>query len=118
MKKNDIILIGCLLLIAGVASLFYVFVNTDENAKVVITIDGQTYGTYLLKKDTTIDIEGKNTLRIKDGQVQMLDADCKDQICVHHKPISKAGESIICLPHKLIVTIENEDSQELDAVSD
>ncbi len=117
MKKNDWILIGCLVLVAGIFSLFYVFAKTDENAKVIITIDGQNYGTYSLKDETEIDVKGKNTLCIKDGQVKMLEADCKDQICVHHKPISKSGESIICLPNKLIVTIESEESEKLDAVS-
>ncbi len=118
MKKNDLLLIGCLVLIAGLSSLFYFFAKTDENAQVIITIDGQNYGTYLLKEETQIDIKGKNTLYIKNGRVQMVDADCKDQICVHHKPISKSGESIICLPNKLIVTVESKESEKLDAVSE
>lgn len=46
-----------------------------------------------------------NLLCISDGKVRMESADCKDQICVHHKPISGIRESIICLPHKLVIEI-------------
>ena len=46
-----------------------------------------------------------NLLCISDGMIRMESADCKDQICVHHKPISGTHESIICLPHKLVIEI-------------
>lgn len=118
MKKNDFILIGCMILIAFAASVFWFFIETDEDAKVVVTVEGKSYGSYLLKEDTQINIKGTNILRIKDGQADMIDADCPDKLCVHQKPISKAGESIICLPHKIIVTIENNDTQKIDAISD
>ena len=48
---------------------------------------------------------GYNLISVTDSMVVVEDADCKDQICVHHKPISSKGESIICLPHKLVVEI-------------
>jgi hypothetical protein len=41
-------------------------------------------------------------------------ADCRDQICVHHIPISGSGESIICLPHKLVVTVTGKQDNEND----
>ena len=44
-----------------------------------------------------------NLISVADGSVIMEAADCKDQICVRHKPISSTGESIICLPHRLVV---------------
>lgn len=46
-----------------------------------------------------------NLISVADGTVIMEAADCRDQICVHHKPISSKGESIICLPHRLVVEI-------------
>lgn len=46
-----------------------------------------------------------NLLYISDGMIRMDSADCKDQICVHHRPISGIRESIICLPHKLVIEI-------------
>lgn len=49
-----------------------------------------------------------NLLSVSDGVVRMEAADCRDQICVHHRPVSRGGESIICLPHKLVVEIQGE----------
>jgi hypothetical protein len=60
-----------------------------------------------------------NLLSIHDGKVTMEAADCHDQICVHHIPISGSNESIICLPHKLVVTVtggQDEDTA-LDGVA-
>jgi hypothetical protein len=60
-----------------------------------------------------------NLLLIEEGTVTMEAADCRDQICVHHIPISGVGESIICLPHKLVVTVngEQDDDNALDGVT-
>lgn len=46
-----------------------------------------------------------NLLAVSGEHVRMDSADCRDQICVHHRPIAGGGESIICLPHKLVVEI-------------
>ena len=46
-----------------------------------------------------------NLLMVSEAGVSMEAADCPDQICVHHIPIKGGGESIICLPHKLVVEI-------------
>ena len=56
---------------------------------------------------------------IKDGKVTMKEADCKDQICADHKAIEKSGETIVCLPHKVVIEIRSEDGkeQELDGVT-
>ena len=47
-----------------------------------------------------------NLLAVSESGVSMVAADCPDQICVHHIPIKNGGESIICLPHKLVVEIQ------------
>lgn len=49
-----------------------------------------------------------NLLAVSGEYVWMEAADCRDQICVHHIPISDGGESMICLPHKLVVEIVGE----------
>lgn len=44
-----------------------------------------------------------NLFSVTNGTVTMEAADCKDQICVRHIPISSDRESIICLPNKLVI---------------
>ena len=46
----------------------------------------------------------------------MEKADCPDQVCVRHSAISRNGESIICLPHEVVVSIEDGESSGADAV--
>lgn len=117
MKKNDWILVGIVLLAAGGIFLFQFLKPDTEKKQVVITVDKELYGTYDLNEDQKINIAGTNVLEIKDGQVKMKEADCPDLLCVHHKKIAKDGESIICLPNKIVVTIRGEEESTVDAVT-
>lgn len=61
-------------------------------------------------------VDEYNVLRCLDGGIEMLQSNCPDQICVHHKTVSQTGESIICLPHKLVIQISGTKEAELDGV--
>lgn len=115
MKKNDFLLVFGILLVSLFLFLFQKF--SDKGAQVLVTVDGERYGTYSLLDDQTIDINGTNLLVIEGGSAHIDRADCPDQICVRHKHISKSGESIICLPNKLVVTIQNGDVPEIDGIT-
>ena len=55
-----------------------------------------------------IEIPGKIgtcILTIKDGKADMTFADCPNQICVHHEAIMNKGETIVCLPNRVVVEI-------------
>lgn len=108
MKKQDIILITGLLIAAAVVTLgFRLFTRNGEKA--VVTLDGTVILEQPLQEDCDMPIRsenGENVLRIENGKVRITEADCRDQICVNHKEISKAGESIVCLPHGLVVEIK------------
>lgn len=54
---------------------------------------------------------------IKDGKADITEADCPDKVCVKQKPISKAGESLVCLPNKIIITVVEGEENELDGVA-
>ena len=88
-----------------------------EAGEVLVTVDGQEYGRYALSKDVDIPINDTNYLIIKDGKADMLEANCPDHICVDQKAISKTGETIVCLPNKVIVEVRSAESPELDAVT-
>lgn len=84
----------------------------ENAATAVVTVDGKERYRCSLFIEKEIAIDDTNVLVIKDGMVDMIMADCPDQICVKHEPISKAGETIICLPNKVVVTIETLRGQE------
>ncbi len=122
MKKADFIIIAVVLAVAGALLFFLYAVNDNYGACVQIEVDGKVTETLPIDTDTTKVIVsengGENTLVIKDGSAKMTQADCPDGICVSHKSINRNGESIICLPHKVVVTvIDKNDSDEIDAVA-
>lgn len=120
-KRNDIIFIVALLLIAAVGVL-YLFVFRSGGNVVKVTVDGDLYGIYNMSQNITEDIRtgenGKNSnkLIIKDGKAYIESASCPDGICVSHRPIFRDGESIVCLPNRVVVTVfidKNTDSPDI-----
>lgn len=121
--KNDIILVAVILLIAA-AGLLVANLTRLEGNMVLVKIDGNVTQTYSLYENRTVDIvtgdnnEFMNTLVIEDGKAYMSDADCPDKICKEHRPISYSGETIVCLPHRIVIEITAENSvPDLDAVA-
>ena len=43
-------------------------------------------------------------------------ADCPDQICVNHRAVSREGESIICLPNQVVISVTDGEEAELDGI--
>lgn len=104
MKKRDINLIISLLAVAaiGFAALF---LFSKDGKTVVITKNKEQVFKGSLYTNQEIDL-GSNTVEIKDGKVDVVYGNCKNQVCVKHKKISKKGEQIICIPNKIIITIK------------
>ena len=109
--KNDIIFIFALLLlisIIGIATILF----RSEGAFVTVSVDGKSVGSYNLDNDLSLEIlTGENDnqinrLVIKDGRAFVSEATCPDGICAKHKPIFREGESIVCLPHKVVITVK------------
>lgn len=121
--RNDILLILTVLLIAGAAGLFMLF-SRDSGSMVSVTVNGEEIMSLPLDEDTSVVIhpgDGEsdftNTLTIEDGKAYISYADCPDQICVNRGGISYEDETIVCLPHKLVVTVTVGEKAETDGVS-
>lgn len=128
MKKNDILLIGVLVLVAGVLFLgigAYRKRNA-EGLEVVVKHAGQVVKSFPLSATDTVEYvyiaEGaRNEIVMKNGKVYVSEANCRDQICVKTHAISQNGEIIVCLPHQLTVEIYAEridGEQPLDGIVD
>ncbi len=114
--RNDVILIAALLAIIALAGLL-VFLFRQPGDTVVVTIDGEHFATYSLSENATVPIQtGKdgeqiNLLIIQDGQAYVQKASCPDGICAAHRPIKREGESIVCLPHRVVITVHSASEQ-------
>ena len=60
---------------------------------------------------------GYNVLEIEGGAAAVTEADCGDLTCVNTGAISREGESIVCLPYRLVVEITGGGAAEVDAVA-
>lgn len=121
LKKQDILLLAALL--AGVLLLgAFLMLTRKSGAEVVVKVAGTQVTSIPLDKDTKYTIHGvnggTNELVIADGQIWLEEASCPDKLCVHQGKIQYAGQSIICLPNQVSVTIEDEqDKNGVDAVA-
>ena len=117
--KKDVIFIGALLGICLIVLGVWYFAGGKQGASVVVTREGEVYGTYSLSQPQTVKIKnskGKttNVLVIRDGKADMKEADCPDKLCVHQKAISAENESIVCLPNRVVVTVTNSKKEGMD----
>lgn len=119
--RKDIILLVGILLSAFLLWMVPYLLNKNIPEVVRIIQDGHEIATYSLFENRIESIsygdENYNLLLISNGQVSVADADCPDKLCVHQHSISRNGESIICLPHKLVIQIEAKEESELDSVT-
>ena len=115
--RNDLIFIAALLFGVSLLGLcFYLF--RGEGDRVTVTVDGKEFGTYSLAEEARVEIrtgasgEHLNVLVIRDGEAYVEIATCPDGICAGHKPIKREGESIVCLPHKVVITVYATEEEE------
>ena len=117
--KNDIIFISSLLLIISIAASAMLLSRTVGDT-VRVTVDGQLFGEYPLNEDKTVEIksgDGYNILVIEDSKAQVSRASCPDGICAAHRPVGHNGESIICLPNKVVVEVRTKDKNQPDIIA-
>ncbi|EGC82996.1 NusG domain II-containing protein [Anaerococcus hydrogenalis] len=122
-KRKDIIVVVLLLVLSILMAFFVQKFKSDQNGSYLrVELNGKEYGKYPLNKNKTfkikVDNDEYNVVEIKNGKVKMREANCRDLICTHMPKISKVGETIVCLPHRLILEIVNDDTNddEIDKV--
>lgn len=101
-------MIGAIVLAALAGALLFAF--RDGGKEVAVYRDGAEEARFDLSGSEDIVLKGKdgqeNELVIEDGKAYLRHATCPDKICVKQGEISAEGETIVCLPHKLVVAIE------------
>ena len=98
----------------------FLYITRQAGGCVSVRVDGKPVMELPLGEDTRIVLgegEHTNTLVIENGAAQVVEASCPDQICVNQGAVRYAGESIVCLPHKLVVTVEGGRANDVDATA-
>lgn len=101
---------------ASVLLLLAMLLFRQSGSRVVIYRDGQRAESFLLSEDRTFEIvstNGTNLLTVKDGEAYLTNADCPDRLCVNMGKIRYDGQTIVCLPHKVVVAVEGGEKESL-----
>lgn len=119
-RRADLLLVLGLLALGGIIALCLLLTERTGGA-VQVRVAGEVVGTYSLRgtQHITIDgVGGTNVLVIEAGTAAITEADCPDALCVNMGRIRRAGQSIVCLPHQMVVEIVSAQSgNETDLVA-
>ncbi|MFB0527186.1 MAG: NusG domain II-containing protein [bacterium] len=119
LTRNDRILIFSLVAIAAFSFLRLFFIS-HEGREALIKVGNGPVQTVSLKMDRRINLEGekgKVVIEVKEGRVRVVESSCFQKVCVNTGWIDRPGQNIICLPNKVLITIEGKESPKIDAIS-
>ncbi len=123
MKKGDIIIIIAIAVLAiGGWAMTHLVSNSTQALSVVVKSEGKVLNQLQIDATTSASYTvenkyGSNVIWIREGSVEMHEASCKNQLCVNVGHISLPGQSIVCLPNRVVIEIKGENTDGVDAIS-
>lgn len=84
--------------------------NTENGSYFTVTHDGVTES-YKLSRDGEFELTScgySYIIKVADCRVSVTGSDCPDGICIGTGEISRCGDSIVCVPGKLVLTVGGE----------
>ena len=106
------ILLFAALVLGGL--LLYYHLGRTGGTMAVISVDGKEIERIDLSRvEDSYDIVvetayGRNTVHVEPGAISVTEADCPDRICVHQGKLTGGGIPIVCMPHRLVIEIEDD----------
>jgi len=116
MNKREILLIVTIFIL-GISLIFFQRLLNDSGARfLTVEVQGEQIVKTRLTADSNREIQvplkrGVATIKIKNGRARVLPLPkdiCPEGICSSTGWIEKPGETIICLPNKMVVRIEGD----------
>ena len=98
---------------------FFIFAPKNGSTA-LIYLDGELFTEIDLtnvSESYTMQIGTGNIILIEPGQVSMYWADCPDGLCIKQGAVSSPIQPIVCLPNKVMIIVENEKTQQADAIT-
>jgi hypothetical protein len=121
MKLGDkLIILLILLSVIGFIAI-QLFDSSQESQRIIeVWFDGELLSTHNLQEQYREILFERNGMRnliiIEDNGTFIKEANCPTQQCVHQGMVTKNNQSIVCLPHKLIVKVVIQESDEVDTI--
>lgn len=118
----DALVVLCVAALAVGLAVFQWRGGTSEALTAVVSVDGEEIDRVSLERaagERTYQA-GTYTLTVEyaAGSARVLSSDCPTQDCVHTGMITRSGQSIVCLPARIIIRLEGgaADPDAVDAV--
>ncbi|MGN8897729.1 NusG domain II-containing protein [Flavonifractor sp. HCP28S3_F3] len=117
------LLVVVLVVAAAVALLFALRQESGNFLSATVVLDGETIAQYdlsALTEPVTLEVDGASyplTIQAEPGRICILESSCPGQDCVHTGWADRAGQQIICLPNRLVISLEGTSSGDIDAVT-
>ena len=108
-RWDALVVLAVLLLALSLAARPYFAAKAAGELTVEVSIDGETVERCALSAYTGGTYESRGytlTVTVENGAVRVSESDCPNQDCVHSGAISRAGQSVVCLPARVAVTLE------------
>ena len=113
----DIIVISMIIVVSLLIFLF-ISLTKKEGAFAVVEINGALTEEYPLSVDGVFYLNGgTNVLVIENGAAYLNYSNCPDHTCEKTGEIRYVGQTIVCLPNRLSVTIKGNTPNNVDLVS-
>ncbi|MBE7047211.1 MAG: NusG domain II-containing protein [Ruminococcaceae bacterium] len=113
-KLYDIVIIIIALICGASLMILPMVLDNDSNGVCVIKVNGEEIRRIDLSsvlEDETIVIDneyGENHILVTKNGVSVIYSDCLQKVEMTDEPIYKPGQSLVCLPHRLVIEIIGE----------
>lgn len=117
MKKGDYVVIAAVLLISLLLFIPSFVPSGEKTAEVYV--DGEkvkTVSLSSLKAEERFSVAGCEILFEKDG-ASFVKSDCKDQLCVKCGKLKNAGDSMACVPNRVVIAVRAEKNDDYDIMA-
>ena len=108
----------CILVAAGVI-LWLLPVGEQAGETAVVTVNGEERMQLSLTVpgDYPLEVPFPMTVTVEGGQVYVSETQCPGGDCQHTGPISRSGQTIVCLPNRVVISIRGGSTNSIDAVT-
>ncbi len=118
MKRGDWVVLVLATLLIGVSYAHFWTGRMPATEARVQTGDGHRHD-LPLEHDTTLRVPGPlgdTRIEVRDGRARIADSPCSDKFCVHYGWLHRGGETIACLPNRVVLQLAGAE-QDFDAIN-
>lgn len=114
-KKGDI---SAVLIIAVLCIVWFLHGSAGENIRADIYLDGEKVQSVLLseiEEEKKVSVGGCEILLKNDGAA-FIHSECSDKLCEKRGTLKKAGDTMACVPERVVLSLSSDKAFDFDSV--